>query len=115
MAMAGIPPQARDPHVTPLHIGAVTIAVVSGICALVALAVGSPLQFGIALALFGAGWMVADFIESTPRREHECVAQRRVVPALRFNPGYESCHVVYVGSGEHFSHPASRTGIRLAA
>ncbi len=115
MATPGIPPQVRYPHVTTLHAGVVIIAIVSGICALVALAAGSPLQFGVALALFGAAWIAADFIESTVERERERGAQRYAVPAARLHPGYGSRRVVYVGGGERFSRPAPHTGNGLAA
>jgi len=63
MASPGIAQQARDPRVTALHASALTIAVLSGTCALVALVAGSPLEFGVALALCGAGWIAADFID----------------------------------------------------
>lgn len=54
-----IPVPARDPRLAALHAVVLVDAVVSGICALVALAAGSPLQFGVALALFGAGWIAS--------------------------------------------------------
>ncbi len=113
MAKPGIPSQVQDPRVTTLYAGALVIAVVSGICALVALAAGSPLQFGVALALFGAGWIAADFIERTVERER--AARRCAVPASWPIPSYGSCRVVYVGRGEHFSPPAPRAGTGLAA
>lgn len=115
MATLGMPPQARDPHMTTLHTAAVAIAVVSGICALVALAAGSPLQFGVALALFGTGWIAADFIESSAQRGQERAAHWCAVPVARPNPRYGSCRVVYVGGAEHFSQPVSRAGTELAA
>ena len=43
--------------------GAIVVAVVTGFYALVALLVGSPLEFGVALALCGGCWVAADFIE----------------------------------------------------
>jgi hypothetical protein len=113
MATPGIPPQARDPRMTTLRTGAITVAVLSGTCALVALIAGSPLEFGVALALCGAGWTAADFIEWTVERER--AARRCAVPAARLNPGYGSCHVVSVGGGEYFSRPAPRAGTRSAA
>ena len=113
MATPGIPPQARDPRMTTLHIGAITIAVLSGAYALVALVAGSPLEFGVALALCGAGWIAADFIEWTV--EVERAARRCAVPVARLNPGYGPCHVVFVGAREHSSRPAPRAGTRSAA
>jgi len=109
----GIPPQARDPRMTTLHAGAVAIAFLSGTLALVALAVGSPLQFGVALASCAAGWIAADFVESTAERQR--AARRCAVPATRLNPGYESGRVVYVGRPEHFSRPSPRAETVLAA
>ena len=98
---------------TTLHTIAITIAVLSGTYALVALVAGSPLEFGVALALCGAGWITADFIERTVERER--AARRCAVPAARLNPGYRSCHVVFVGAGEHFSRQAPRAGTGSAA
>jgi hypothetical protein len=69
MATPGIARQARDPRMTALHASAFTIAVLSGTCAVVALVAGSPLEFGVALALCGAGWIAADFIEWTVEGE----------------------------------------------
>ncbi len=113
MATPGIPPQARDPRMTTLHTGAIAIAVLSGTCALVAFAVGSPLQFGVALALCGAAWIAADFIEWTV--EHDGAARRCAVPVARLTPGYGPCRVVFVGGDECFSRPAPRAGTGLAA
>ncbi len=113
MGKRGIRPRRRDPRVTTLHAGAVVVAIVSGICALVALAVGSPLQFGIALALFGAGWITADFLQSTELCERG--VQRCAVPVARLNRGHESCHVVYLGRGEQFYCSPPRTEHELAA
>ncbi len=96
---------------TALRAGAITIVFLSGTLALVALSVGSPLQFGIALALCGAGWIVTDFIESTDTGS----ARRRVVPAERLDRGYGTCRVVRVGAGEYVSATTPSTGTRLAA
>lgn len=112
--MPSIPPQARDPRLTALHLGAVTFAAVSGICALVALAVGSPLQFGIALASSGAGWIATDLIERTVERGHERFA-RRCVAVARPVPAYRPSRVVYAGRCQHFSRPAPRVVSKLAA
>ncbi len=109
----GIPRQAPDPRVIPLY-GTIVVAVVSGICALVALAAGSPLQFGVALALFGAGWIAADFIERTVERGQERFARRCVV-AVAPVPAYRPSRVVYAGRCEHFSRPAPRIASKLAA
>jgi len=73
-----------------LHTAAMALAAVAGCCALAALIAGSPLQFGIALALCGAGWIAVDFIDRTPDR----APRRCPVPAVR---------VVYIGGREQFS------------
>lgn len=93
--------------------GAIAIAVMCGVCALVALAVGSPLQFGVALASCAAGWIAADFFDRTA--EHEPAVQRCAVPAARLNPGCGSGRVVYVGGHEYFSRPSPRIETGLAA
>jgi hypothetical protein len=72
---------------TTLHTGAITSAILSGACALVALVVGSPLEFGVALAFCGAAWVAADFIERTVERER--AARQRAVfapSAPRWDP-----------------------------
>ena len=109
----GIPPQARDPRMITLHVGAITVAFISGVLALVALAVGSPLQFGVAMASCGAGWIAADFIRWTVL--HERGARRCAVPVTRLNPGYRSGHVVYIGGVECSSRAARRSESALAA
>lgn len=45
------------------HTAAIAVVLVSGSYALIALISGSPAEFGIALALCGAGWVGADRIE----------------------------------------------------
>ena len=59
--------------------GAIVVAIVSGFYALAALLVGSPLEFGAALASCGVCWVAADFIEWTVERER--AAGRRLMPA----------------------------------
>jgi len=109
----GIHRYAREPRPTPLYAGTVAVVVVSGFCALVALAAGSPLQFGVALAIFGAGWIAADFIECTVETGQERLAGRgAVVP--RPVPAYRPSRVVYAGRCEHFMRPGLRAVSRLA-
>ena len=52
-----------------IHAGALTVAIASGTFALVAMLVGSPLSFGLALALCGTGWIVAHFVERLAEQE----------------------------------------------
>lgn len=52
-------------RITHLHSAAIAVAFVSGSYALIALAVGSPIAFGIPLALCGASWVAAHFLEWT--------------------------------------------------
>ncbi|GAA4290086.1 hypothetical protein [Mycobacterium paraffinicum] len=105
--------QAQDPRVTLLYAATLVVAVVSGILALAALAAGSPLQFGVTAAVFGAGWIATDFIERTAERGQERFARQCVV--ARPVPGYRPSRVVYGVDCEHLSRPAPRVLNRLAA
>ncbi len=109
------PRQASDPRVTLLYAATLVVAVVSGLCAVVALAAGSPLQFGISAAVFGASWIATDFIERTVARAQERLARRCAVTAGRPVPGYRPSRVVYGGGCEHFSRPAPFVVSKLAA
>ena len=111
--MPGISLQARDPRMTTIHIAATASGILSGIYALIALVSGSPLEFCVALALWGAWWIAVDFIEWTVERER--AARRCAVSAARLDPGYGSCRVVFVGGGEYFSRPEPRAGTQSAA
>ena len=91
---------------TTFHTGAIVIAILSGSYALVALLVGSPLEFGVALALCGACWVAAHFIEWTVERER--AARGGIVLAAPLNSGYGSSHAVFVGAGEYFARRAPR-------
>ena len=93
-----------------VYAGALTTATLSGICALAALAAGTPFEFGVALALCGAGWVVADFVGWTAEHNRERAARRRAVPAPRIH-GYRPSRVVVVGG--QLSRPAPRD--KLAA
>jgi hypothetical protein len=97
MATPGIPSRTRHPSITTLHICAITISVMSGTCALVALAAASPLEFGVALALCAAWLIAADFIESSVERERERTVRRCAVPAAQLNPAHDSRRVILLG------------------
>ena len=97
MAAPVVAQRARDPHMTALHASAITVAVLSGICALAALAAGSPLEFGGALALCGGGWVAADFIAWTV--EGERADRPRATFPARIGPAYGSFRVVHTGAG----------------
>lgn len=88
---------------TTFRTGAIVVAIGSGFYALAALLVGSPLEFGVALASCGGCWVTADFIEWTVERER--AAGRRPVPAALLNSGYGSSYPVRVGADEYFSRP----------
>lgn len=47
----------RRRRYSAIHAGALAVAIASGTFALVAMLVGSPTSFGLALALCGAGWI----------------------------------------------------------
>jgi hypothetical protein len=53
---------------------------------LVAMLVGTPLQFGVALALCGVGWIVAHFVERLA--EQDLAQRRRLAPAADLVDGY---------------------------
>jgi hypothetical protein len=111
MAAAGIAQQARDPRMTALRMCAFTIAALAGASALGALAVGTPFEFGVALALCAAAWVVADFIKWTVDGTR---AGRRSTPRVASNDrGYGSRRVVLIGGGECPSRP-TRRAIELA-
>jgi len=80
--------------------GAIVVAIVSGFYALAALFMGSPLEFGVALATCGACWVAADFIEWMVEREG---AAGRRPPLLS---GYESAYPACAGAGERVSRPS---------
>ncbi len=96
---------------TALRAGAIVVAMLSGTCAFIALAVGSPLQFGVSLALSAAGWIGADFFE----RVH--APRPHAIPVAPINRVYHPGHVVFVSKGESacLSPSASRPEARLAA
>ena len=53
----------RSQHIQSVHAAAISVAFVSGTLALIALLLGSPLEFGSALAICGMAWIVANFAE----------------------------------------------------
>lgn len=95
---------------TTLRAGAIALTMLSGACALTALVVGSPLQFGVSLALAAAGWIGADFLERHAPCPHG-------IPVAPINRVYRRDHVVFAGTGESesFSPSAFRPEARLAA
>jgi uncharacterized membrane protein YczE len=74
------PRDARQHGYSVIHASAVAVAFVSGTVALVAMLVGTPLQFGVALALCGVGWIVTHFIEQLAEQGF---AHRRRAPRGR--------------------------------
>lgn len=84
--------------------GAIVVALVSGFYALAAVVVGSPLEFGVALASCGGFWLAADFIEWTVERER--AAGRRPVSAASLNSGYGLSFPVGAGADRYFSRPS---------
>jgi len=84
-----------------MHTSAVAVAFVSGTFALVALLVGSPLQFGVALALCGAGWIAAHFVERLA--DEDLARRRRLGPAADLVQGYVRFDAL-VRSHRHTAH-----------
>lgn len=64
-----------------LHTVAIASAVLSGVYALVALGVGTPLEFGVGLALSGSLWIAADLTERPVALAQS--PRRRPAPAVR--------------------------------
>jgi hypothetical protein len=93
--------------------GAIVVAVVAGFYALAALLVGSPLEFGVALASSGGCWVAADFIEWAAERERS--AGKWPVPAALLNSGYGSSYPLRVDADEYFSRPPRPHLTRLGA
>ena len=83
-------PQSQ--HIASVHAAAISVAFVSGTLALVALLLGSPLEFGSALAVCGTAWIVANFAErlAEEKRTHYrrtlTSTRRPTSPAVM--PGY---------------------------
>ena len=82
----------RSQHIASVHAAAISVAFVSGTLALVALLLGSPLEFGSALAVCGTAWIVANFAErlAEEKRTHYrrtlTSTRRPTSPAVM--PGY---------------------------
>ena len=82
----------RRSRIAFIHAGAISLAFVSGTLALVALLLGSPHEFGSALAICGTGWIVAHIAERFAEQERTgrrlaVEPTRRTAPA-RSAPGY---------------------------
>jgi hypothetical protein len=76
----------RSRRIAFIYAGAISFAFVSGTFALMALLLGSPLQFGSALAMCGTGWIVAHIAERFA--EQERVARRRASEIRRTPPAH---------------------------
>ncbi|MBX7450120.1 hypothetical protein GR927_19205 [Mycolicibacterium sp. 3033] len=59
-----------------IHSAAIMVSVVSGTFALVAMLVGSPFSFGLALALCGTGWIVTHFVERMAEQDRRAARRR---------------------------------------
>jgi hypothetical protein len=68
----------RNRRIAFIYAGAVCVAFVTGTFALLALRLGSPLEFGSALAACGVAWIVAHFAEQTA--EQQTAHRRRALP-----------------------------------
>jgi len=110
MVAPGIPSQTRDSYITTFRVCAIAVSVVSGICAAAALAVGSPLEFGVAMAL-SAGWLIAaDFFESSV--EGRRASRQRAVPSAQFNRASGPYRVVFAGEQPRARPPSCRSATR---
>jgi hypothetical protein len=82
----------RSRRIAFIHAGAISFAFVSGTLALVALLLGSPLQFGSALAMCGTGWIVAHITErfaEQGRVDRRRPGEIRRTPPAHAAPGRE--------------------------
>jgi hypothetical protein len=79
-----------------IHAGAISFAFVSGTFALVALLLGSPLQFGSALAMCGTGWIVAHIAERFA--EQKRVGRRRALEMERTYPAHSAPGYLRLGA-----------------
>ena len=77
---------ARRQRYAAMHASAVAVAFVFGTFALVALLVGSPLQFGVSLALCGVGWIATHFVERLA--DEDLARRRRLAPGADLVHGY---------------------------
>lgn len=81
MAAYYIRDNRRSRRIVFIHSGAISLAFVSGTFALVALILGSPLEFGSALAICASGWIVAHIAERFA--EQERARHRRALETTR--------------------------------
>jgi hypothetical protein len=88
MAAYYIRDNRRSRRIVFIHSGAISLAFVSGTCALVALLLGSPLEFGSALAICASGWIVAHIAEQERTGRRLAVEPTRRTAPARSAPGY---------------------------
>ena len=69
-------PSGQRRRYAVIHSAAIMVSVVSGTFALVAMLVGSPLSFGLALALCGTGWIVTHFVERMAEQDRRATRRR---------------------------------------
>lgn len=70
MTAYNVPANQRNRRIALAHAAAISVAFVSGTFALIALLLGSPFEYGSALALCGAAWIVAHIAERFAEQEH---------------------------------------------
>lgn len=71
------------PRYALVYSSAIAVAVASGSFALVALLMGSPVAFGLALALCATAWIVTHFVERLVVQARASDRRRRDYPAGR--------------------------------
>jgi hypothetical protein len=92
MAAYTVRDNPRSRRIALIYAGAMSVAFVSGTFALVALLLGSPFEFGSALATCGAAWIVTHLAErfaeqESNRRRRALHSTRRTGPAFSW-PDY---------------------------
>lgn len=95
MTTAGFPVQARGLRATTAHATATIIAILTGSYALVALLIGSPLEFGLSLAVSSTCWIAAYYVEQAVEQAH--TAARHSLARRRFNPAEGFDQPLFVG------------------
>ncbi|MBY0443352.1 MAG: hypothetical protein K2Q25_14645 [Mycobacteriaceae bacterium] len=95
MTTAGFPVPVRGLRATTAHATATIIAILTGSYALVALLIGSPLEFGLSLAVCSTCWIAAYYVERTVEQEH--ASARRIVMRERFAAGDGFDQPLFVG------------------
>jgi hypothetical protein len=95
----------RSRRIAFVYAGAISVAFVAGTFALVALLLGSPLEFGSALAICGTGWIVAHIAEQFAEQER---TRRRLALESTRRAAPRVPRLVTFASARQYNHVLSR-------